>query len=156
MPSINHCMLAEQDDFAGRHRRIRVRSNIICRQCIENVLRLPVLYVAARHQLFDDLVKPVVRRPNRRNDATRMQFHMALLDTASHERMKRGKILRQPDGRHHRRQLLCGSGCRNRKSNCNCRIQGQGSANNSCLQRYFDLTEQLAPGANRPLRQRRI
>ena len=73
-----------------------------------------------------------------------MKFHMAFLDATCRQGAQRGKILCQSNGGHHRRQLFCGTDCGDREPKSSGRVQFQGSANNTGLQRYFDLAEQIA------------
>jgi hypothetical protein len=52
------------------------------------------------HEPVEHLVEDFLRRASRRHDATRVQRHVAFLDTLRRQRPDRGEILRKPYGRH--------------------------------------------------------
>ena len=106
--SVNHRMLAEQDDFTGSAGNRGTGHFLADIEVLENLTSFPVFDLAAFYQPFHDLFQLRVRRTGSSSDAPRMQPHMTLLNAVCRQRFKCREVLRKADCGHELGQLRGG------------------------------------------------
>src|SRR6187551_755017 len=117
VPTVDDRMLAEQDDFAvaDTHRgffgalssRTRRGALALILHFRDELLCLPYFDDAALDQSLEHFVENFLRRAGSRDDAARVQRHVAFLDAFRRERANGGEILRETCCPHHLRELRC-------------------------------------------------
>ena len=122
----------------------------------DELLRLPHLDDAALDEPLEHLVEDLLRRAGRRDDAARVQRHVALLDAFGRERADRGEVLREPHGGHDLRELGRGLDAEQAQVQRHGRVRFDRRADDADLDRQLDAAAEIACFVGPPIGQRRV
>ena len=122
----------------------------------DELLRLPHLDDAALDQPLEHLVEDLFRRARRRDDAARVQRHVALLDAFGRERADRREVLRETHGGHDLPELGRGLDAEQAQIQRHGRVRLDRRTDDAHLDRQLDAAAEIAGLVGPPVRQRRI